>query len=88
MTFEQKRAKVRHHLEAAIRLQRESWDEALAIQELTANYERDFYALVAELAGGFKDNEAITIWNAQESRASRTASSNALASPSGGFRWL
>jgi len=62
MTFEQKRAQIRRHLEAAIRLQRESWDEALAIQELTANYDRDFYALVAELAGGFKDNEAITAY--------------------------
>ena len=50
MTFEQKRAQVRRHLEAAIRLQRESWDEAFAIQELTTNYNRDFYALVAELA--------------------------------------
>jgi hypothetical protein len=59
MTFEQKRAQIRRHLEAAIRLQRESWDNALAIQELT-NYDRDFYALVAELAGGFKDDEAIT----------------------------
>jgi len=59
MTFEQKRAQIRRHLEAAIRLQRESWDEALAIQELTT-YDRDFYALVAELAGGFKDDETIT----------------------------
>jgi hypothetical protein len=60
MTFEQERAQIRRHLEAAIRLQRESWDEALAIQQLTTNYDRDFYALVAELAGAFTDNEAIT----------------------------
>ena len=60
MNFEQKRAQIRRHLEAAIRLQRKSWDEALAIQQFTTNYDRDFYSLVAELAGGFKDNEAIT----------------------------
>jgi len=60
MAFAQKRTHIRRHLEAAIRLQRESWDEAIVIQQLTANYDRDFYALVAELAGGFKDNEAIT----------------------------
>jgi len=60
MTFEQERVQIHRHLEAAIRLQRESWDEALAIQELTNNYDRDLYALVTELAGEFKDNEAIT----------------------------
>ena len=59
MTFEQERAQIRRHLEAAIRLQRENWDEALAVQQLTTNYDRDFYALVAELAGAFTDFGAI-----------------------------
>jgi hypothetical protein len=47
MTIAEKRGAVRQHLEAALRLQRESWDEV------------DMYALVAELAGGLKDDETI-----------------------------
>ena len=59
MTLEQKRKMVRQHLEAAVRSQCETWDEALAVQEMTCDYDRDIYAFVAELAGGLKDNEAI-----------------------------
>ena len=55
-----RRVLVRRHLEAAVRLQRESWDEALAIHEITGDQDRDFYAFVAELAGaGLADDEAI-----------------------------
>jgi hypothetical protein len=60
MRFEQEGAEIARHLDVAIRLQRESWDEAIAIQQVTTNYDRDVYALVAELAGGFTDHEAIT----------------------------
>jgi len=60
MPLDERRETVRHHLEAAVRLQRESWDEALVVQDITGNYDRDIYAWVAELAGGLKDDEAIT----------------------------
>ena len=50
---------MRHHLEGAVRSQRESWDEALAVQDIVGNHDRDIYAFVAELAGGLKDDEAI-----------------------------
>jgi hypothetical protein len=59
MTFSERRVMVRRHLEAAVRLQRESWDEALAVQEIIGDHERDIYAFVAELSGGFNDHEAI-----------------------------
>ena len=59
MTLGEEKAKVRQHLEAAVRLQRESWDQALAIEDVIRDDERDIYAFVAELAGGFKDDEAI-----------------------------
>jgi hypothetical protein len=55
----EKHAMVRHHLEAAVRSQRESWDEALVVQDIAGNHDRDIYAFVAELAGGLKDDEAI-----------------------------
>ena len=54
------RVKVHHHLEAAVRLQRESWGNFLAVEDILGNGDRDIYALVAELAGGLKDDEAIT----------------------------
>jgi hypothetical protein len=37
MTLAEKRLKIRLHLEAAVRSQRESWDEALAVQEITGD---------------------------------------------------
>jgi hypothetical protein len=49
-----------NHLETAVRLQRESWDNSLAVEDILGNGDRDIYALVAELAGGLKDDEAIT----------------------------
>ena len=60
MDLDEKRVKVRHHLEAAVRLQRESWDNSLAVEDILGNRDRDIYALLAELAGGLKDDEAIT----------------------------
>jgi len=45
-------------LETAVRAQRESWDAALGIEEITG-YDGDIYAFVAETAGGLKDDEAI-----------------------------
>ena len=59
MTLENKRTFVRQHLEEAVRLQRKTWDEALAIQDATGNRECDIYSFVAELAGGLADNEAV-----------------------------
>jgi hypothetical protein len=42
-------------------MQRESWDEALAIEEITGGHGRDIYEVVAELAGpGLEDDERIT----------------------------
>ena len=54
---EQERS-VRLQLEAAIRAQRECWDAASRIQEITG-YAGDIYAFVAETAGALKDDEAI-----------------------------
>jgi len=55
---EQLSNRVRPLLEQAIRAQRESWDTALAITELTG-YDGDIYAFVAETAGALEDDEAI-----------------------------
>src|ERR1022692_4883857 len=52
------RRSVRSKLGAAIRAQRQSWDTALSIQEITG-YAGDIYAFVAEMAGALKDDEAI-----------------------------
>jgi hypothetical protein len=52
------RSSVRSQLEAALRAQRKSWDAASRIEDITG-YDGDIYAFVAELAGGFKDDEAI-----------------------------
>jgi hypothetical protein len=52
------RRSVRSKLGAAIRAQRQSWDTALSIQEITG-YAGDVYAFVAEMAGALKDDEAI-----------------------------
>jgi len=46
-------------LRAAIRAQRESWDAALGIEEITG-YAGDIYAFVAETAGALEDDEAIS----------------------------
>ncbi|HZL70614.1 MAG TPA: hypothetical protein VFC29_25155 [Candidatus Limnocylindrales bacterium] len=54
----EQRRSVRLQLEAAIRAQRESWDAALRIEEITG-YAGDIYAFVAEMAGALKDDEAI-----------------------------
>ena len=59
MTFAGRRMMVRYHLEAAMRLQRDSWDEALAAQEAAGDSGPDIYAVVAELAGGLRDDEPI-----------------------------
>jgi hypothetical protein len=59
MTITEKRVLVRQHLEAAMRWQRESWDQTLAVEDIVGNQERDIYALVAELAGGLNDDERI-----------------------------
>src|SRR5262249_32619038 len=45
-TSGRKRVFVRHHLDAAVRSQRESWDEALAVQDIVGNHDRDIYAFV------------------------------------------
>ena len=58
MTTNKLSRSVRSKLEAAIRAQRESWDAALEIQEITG-YAGDIYAFVAEMAGAFEDDEAI-----------------------------
>ena len=58
MTTYELRKSVRAKLVAAIRAQRESWDAALEIQEITG-YSGDIYAFVAETAGALKDDEAI-----------------------------
>jgi len=58
MTTNELRRSVRFKLEAAIRAQRESWDAALGMQEITG-YAGDIYAFVAETAGALKDDEAI-----------------------------
>jgi hypothetical protein len=58
MTTDELRGSVRSKLQAAIRGQRQSWDTALEIEEITG-YDGDIYAFVAELAGGFEDDEVI-----------------------------
>ena len=58
MTTNELRQSVRSNLEAAIRAQRESWDVALGIEEITG-YAGDIYAFVAETAGALDDDEAI-----------------------------
>jgi hypothetical protein len=58
MTTDELRRSVRSKLEAAIRAQRESWDTALGIQEITG-YAGDIHAFVAETAGALNDDEAI-----------------------------
>ena len=49
---------MRSKLQAAIRAQRESWDAALGVEEITG-YAGDIYAFVAETAGALDDDEAI-----------------------------
>ena len=58
MTTNELTRSVRSKLEAAIRAQRQSWDAALAIEEITG-YAGDICAFVAETAGALKDDEAI-----------------------------
>ena len=58
MTTDEMKILVRSKLAASIRAQRESWDAALGIQEIT-DYAGDIYAFVAETAGALKDDEAI-----------------------------
>ena len=58
MTTNELRRSVRSKLEAAIRAQRERWDTALEIEEITG-YAGDICAFVAETAGGLRDDEAI-----------------------------
>ena len=58
MTTTELRTSVRSKLEAAIRAQRESWDTALEIEEITG-YAGDINAFVAETAGSLSDDEAI-----------------------------
>jgi len=58
MTTNELRQSVRSNLEAAIRAQRESWDVALGIEEITG-YAGDIYAFVAETVGALNDDEAI-----------------------------
>jgi hypothetical protein len=58
MTTNDLKKSVRSELGLAIRAQRESWDIALRITELTG-YAGDIYAFVAETAGALKDDEAI-----------------------------
>ena len=52
------RSSVRSQLEVSVRAQRESWDAASKIEEITG-YDGDIYAFVAETTGGLKDDEAI-----------------------------
>ena len=52
------RSSVRSQLEASVRAQRESWDAASKIEEISG-YDGDIYAFVAETAGGLRDDEAI-----------------------------
>jgi hypothetical protein len=59
MSLDQQRMAIRHHLEAAVRSQRDSWDQSLAVEDLTSDPDRDMYAFVAELAGALKDDEPI-----------------------------
>jgi hypothetical protein len=54
-----RRVLVHQHLEAALRLQRDSWDEVYEIEQLTGDRVPDIYSFVAELAGGFEDHEKI-----------------------------
>ena len=58
MTTNELRGAVRSKLEAAIRAQRESWDKALEVDEITG-YAGDIYAFVTETAGALKDDEPI-----------------------------
>jgi hypothetical protein len=58
MTKNELRRSVRSKLEAAIRAQREIWDVACEVGEITG-YEGDIYTFVAELAGALKDDETI-----------------------------
>lgn len=59
MTLAEKRSTVRHHLEAAVRSQRESWDASLAIQDITGDHNRDIVALASEVSGALTDDEPI-----------------------------
>ena len=58
MTTEELKQSVRSKLEVAIRTQRESWDAAREIEDITG-YAGDIHAFVAETAGALKDDEAI-----------------------------
>jgi hypothetical protein len=58
MTTGELRRSVQSKLETAIRAQRESWDAALGIEDMTG-YAGDIYAFVAETAGALDDDEAI-----------------------------
>jgi hypothetical protein len=58
MTANELRTSVQSKLEAAIRAQRESWDTALEITDLTG-YSGDIHAFVAETAGALEDAESI-----------------------------
>lgn len=58
MTADELRKTVHSKLEAAIRAQRQSWDAALEIEDITG-YAGDIHAFVAETAGALKDDEAI-----------------------------
>ena len=61
---------MRLQLEAAIRAQRESWDAASRIEEMTG-YAGNIYAFVAETAGALEDDEAIPDALVQELIAAR-----------------
>ena len=58
MTTDEMKRFVRSELEVSIRGQRESWDAACEIQEITG-HPGDIYAFVAETAGALNDDEAI-----------------------------
>ncbi len=58
MTTNELRRTVRSKLQAAIRAERESWEAALGVEEITG-YAGDIYAFVAETAGALDDDEAI-----------------------------
>ena len=58
MNTNELRTSVRSKLEAAIRAQRESWDTALEIEEITG-YAGDIHAFVAETAGALQDDERV-----------------------------
>ena len=78
MPFDPRRETVRERLEAAVRLQRESWDEALAVEEIAGDSNGgDLYALVAELAGGLEDEGWIQLQIRLLCRSARTPRSGA-----------